>query len=97
MTHAGSLGWTAGLYGGVEGHDHLLGFDHILSGVLLGDLFGEGGLLLGVEFEGVLIVLELELEAEVGADSGPAGADVFDGGCEGHLVLFHVVGDDKCG
>ena len=53
--------------------------------------------LVRVEAQQLLVVLKLKLEAQVGTDIGPAGADMFDGRCEGLLIFFHVVGNDEGG
>ena len=80
MTHAGGFAWTAGFYRGIEGHDHLLGLYHMLFGIRMRNLFIGGSLLFALQFEGVLIGFELQFEAKIGTDVGPARANVFDGG-----------------
>lgn len=81
----------------IEGHNHLFGLNDLFFGVLLGDLFSDRSFLLGVQFEGVLVVFELQFKAKVGTDVGPAGANMLDGGSKGHLIFFHVVGNNKGG
>ena len=42
-------------------------------------------------------MFELQFKAKIGTDVGPARANMLDGRSKGHLILFHVVGDNKGG
>lgn len=95
VAHARAL--RPGLIGSIEGHDHLLGLQKLFFIVTLGYFLADLRFLVGVEAQNLLVVFKLKFEAEVGTDIGPAGADMFDGRCEGLLIFFHVVGNNECG
>lgn len=87
----------------LEGEHHLLGLQELhvlplqelsLLGVDFLAILGRGLFLM---LQQVLVVFELQFEAQVGTYVGSAGADVLDGGGEGNAVLLHVVCDDQGG
>lgn len=101
---AGIGGSHAGYFGllgrRIEGKIHLLGPFQLASRptlfFLLKFLFAHHlGRMLYCQF--LLVLLELQFEAEVRADTRPHLSDILDGVAEDGVIFFHVVSDDEGG